>query len=430
MNSSNNIPLNVVQEAFAQFPLDMVLFGLNRAYCRWNRGDTSFNISILHECEPENPIFYWIVAETARHAIAWSLRRRHDSPIHIKHGGELSQSQLEHLMELSVAAQLDLPFHSSDALSRLRTDPLLDIACRLVLPQHLLQRTSRYRVGQTRLLYDKAPKRRAQRDNRFPLTEYSHILTSILECELDFFLLSCLQLQGISLGDNPRISIQRTVPFNDRRYDTTFYELLESGIATPFTPTVIEVLSISPQDIIAHAHQQLGRCDEFVMVDCPNPLLTHPLIRPFSDRADYTIAPVPHLLAEWLYEPLIDRLFSRCTRTFTNKHLAEIFEEYIGLIAELCAPDNQPWIHESQLQVGYTSSVVDWAKECGEFVILIDAKRTFMPNVQKYRSLPNDWKTTTKYLIKGVHQAARFWENVKRGQVSSLAAAKHKRLSP
>ena len=212
MSPSNKISLKVVQETFAQFPLDTVLFELNRAYCRWNRGDTSFNISILHECEPENPMFYWIVAETTRHAIAWSLRRRYDSLIIIKHGTELPQSQLEHLMELAVAAQLDVPFRSSRALSRLSSDPLLDIACRLVLPQHILQRTSRFRVGQTRLLYDKAPKRRAQRYSRFPLTEYSQILTSILGCELDFFLLSCLQLQGMSLRDNPRISIQRVYP--------------------------------------------------------------------------------------------------------------------------------------------------------------------------------------------------------------------------
>lgn len=427
METSKTVSLNTVQETFAQFPLDRVLFGLNRAYCRWRRGDTAFNINLLQKCEPENPMFYWFIAETARHAIAWSIRRRYDSPIQLNYGAEIPQAKLDHLIELAVSAQLDLRFRSSATLSRLSTDPLLDIGCRLILPQHLSQRTSQFRVGQTRLLYDTAPKRRAQRDSTFPLEAYSQTLISILGCELDFFLLSCLQLQGISLGENPCISIERAVPVNDRRYDTTFYSILDSGMITPFTSSVIQVLSTSPQESIANARQQLERQDEFVMVDCPNPLLTHPLIRPFPDRADYALAPVPHLVSEWLYEPLIQQLFLRCAHPFTQKHLSDIFEEYVGLVAELCAPDKQPWMHESQLQMGYTSSVVDWVKECGDFVILIDAKRTFMENLDKYQSLPEDWNARVQYWIKGVQQAARFWENVQQGQVPSLVTTQRKK---
>jgi len=411
---------------FEPFPLDIVLLALNRAYRKWLQGDNSYNLHNLKECEQGNPLFYWIVAETARHAIAWCLKRRYNSPIQLNYGKAITQQQIEQLMDVAMSIQLNLPVRSSEAMSHLTSDPILDTGCRLWLPQYLLQRSSHYRIGQSILLYKKAPERSHQRDHRFPLSEYNSILSSVLGCPLDFFILSCLQLQGISLSNNPCITFQRAVPIADRRYDNTIYDSHSSGIITPSVTPVIKLLSASPHVILKKTQQQLGRNDEFVMVDAPNPLLSYPLIQPFLDRSDCVIAPAPHLLAEWLYEPFINKLFSKCNSTFTNKHLSEIFEEYVGLVAELCAPDHQSWIHESDLQKGYSHSVVDWVKDLGDMVILIDAKRTFMENVKRYRSFPDDWKDPVDYLVKGVHQAATFWNNVKKGRVPALSKASHK----
>ena len=421
--------LNIVKKEFESFPLDIVLIAINRACRQWEQGDTSFNLRVLKECEPQNPTFYWMAAETARHAIAWCIYRRHNRPIN---DDNISREQLEHLIDLASNAQIDLPFRSLEATSRLTSDPLLDIACRLWMPQYLLQRYSGYRVGQARLLYQKAPERRYKRDPQFPLSEYRRILSSILGCELEFFLFSCLQLQGMASGENPCISIQRLVPLQDRRYDRTFfYDHHPSGLIIPRVQAVIKRLSASPNEIIAQARQPLEQYDELAIIKAPNPLLSYPLIQPFPDRSDYAIAPVPHLITEWLYEPLIDKFFAKRNQVFTNRHISQIFEEYVGLIADLCSPDHQAWIPENVLEDGYSSKVVgskvvDWAKDLGNTVVLIDAKRTFMSNEDKYKSLPERWKECDDYWHTGAHQAEVFWKNGKSGKVPRLSDSKHK----
>ncbi len=73
-------------------------------------------------------------------------------------------------------------------------------------------------------------------------------------------------------------------------------------------------LSAPPEDMVARMRAETGRTDHLAVVDAPNPLLLHPIVRVLSDRGDCGIAPVPSLIFEWLHEPLADLLLREPSR--------------------------------------------------------------------------------------------------------------------
>lgn len=414
-----------LRKSFDPFPLDSMLVAINRICVEWANGQSVVKLPLLQDFPAKHPVLYWAAAETARHAIAWCSTRAKDSPIQLRRA-VVATTDLEKLMSLVTDVQLNLPFMGSEeTVTHLRSHSVLDVGCRLWLPQYLIQRQSSLRIGQAIMMYKQAPERRKRRDRNFPINRFNEILQSVLGCDLSSFVLALLQLRGISSGDNPCISAERTVPMTDRRYDDHFY-YEAVGLIHPSVWCVANLLGAFASEIVREMRVDLDTYDDSAIVNAPNPLLKHPLLRPFSDRPDCLIAPVPHLVEEWLYEPLQDKLFMRCDSTFTVQHLAFIFEEYVGLLADKCSPDNESWIPESTLKEGYQGPVVDWAKDIGNLVVLIDAKRVFQDNLRRYHSHASDWERVETTWLEGVEQATKFWQNVKNGRVAALSDSRGK----
>src|SRR5205823_6672674 len=77
--------------------------------------------------------------------------------------------------------------------------------------------------------------------------------------------------------------------------------------------------------------------------------------------------------------------------------------------------------HESALQPSQQGrKVVDWARPLGEYVVLLDAKRSYVEPSARGRWDPEDWEAIKKAITKGVTQACSFWSAVKAGEVPAL----------
>ena len=422
----SDVTIESIRLAFERFPLDGVLFALNRACRDWQGGTFPRQGGLLKDLAPRNPAFMWFAAEAARHAIAWSPQRSSESRISIR-SPEPTQAELIDLLSMSVYAQTDLRLaRVPEQLSRLRTDPLLDIVSRLWYAQCLVEKRSPFRVGQALLTYKHAPRRRADRDPRFPLRTYEETLRQVLGCDLDSFLLALMQIAGISHGENPCVNMARTLPPEGSCDENLLTHAITQHLRRPSSAAVIAALSATPQTLLACMQGDLLHADPYAILDAPNPLLRFPLVSPFRDRVDRVIAPVPHLLLEWLYEPLFGLLYDARRAAFSKIHLSQLFEEYVGLLSDRCAPDQLPWIHESRLKSAYRGRVVDWARQFTDAVVLIDAKRCFLSNQRRYRSAPGDWDQTHETWSKGATQCAAFWDCATRGMVPALSASADK----
>ena len=392
--------------------------------------------------EPGDPAFQWVAAEAARHAIYWCPRRTHAGGGAIVHR-KLDHGALDRMLAAATAAQLEIPFVGTPERKQLLTaDPLRDVLSRIWLPQLIFQRPSKLRTGQALLTYRDAPRRRHERLPSFPLAAYETALHRSLGCDLERFVLGLFQLSGkSSRAESPKLSALNIAPLADRAYDDHLYLRSERGLIEPVYSAIIKSLALDPPSLhlpLLHEGDDSARSNEAVakLLAAPNPLLDRPLVRVFRDRPDCCIAPVPWRLQEWLYESLVDRLWKiaaapqssgEAVPGFTSKVVSDVFEEYVGLVADLCAPAGRPWLPESELERG-DGRVVDWARPCGKHVVLVDAKRCFVSFERRYRSRPDDWRTTHKEWAKGVLQAVEFWKAVQAGDVPALR--EHRNRSP
>jgi hypothetical protein len=411
--------LKHTRAVFDPYPLDEVLLRLNRACVGWSNGRGTWVVRQVGQIEPRTPLFYWVAAEAAKHAILWCVRRSSTSQLVFR---QLTDVQITAMLEAALDVQLNAPHvGTASRHERLHTDRLIDIMSRIWTPQVVFQRPSKLRFGQAVVMYRDAPRKRHERLPDFPLAAYQQVLTGVLGCTIEQFVLTLMQVTGRSHAPDPRLSMNAIVPVGDRSYDELLYAHGDRLTTRPAFGAVVSAMTLDPASL-----QTLADCaDESAIVDLlagPNPLLSRPLVKVFSDASDFTVAPLPGHLPEWLYEPLVNELFLACSRgaPFTRTHLAQVFEEYVGLVAQMCSPPGIRWIPESELTDGYSGRVVDWACTIGSSTIVIDAKRAFISMERRHRSHADDWAMTHRAWSDGVAQATEFWSAVRGGLVPAL----------
>ncbi len=416
--------VNLTRRAFEQFTLDETLLCVNRACRAWRERELRLSLPLLETVGPGHSKFYWVAAETSRHAILWCLRRSSASQISLR-CPKPSDSDLERLLGLATDVQLRVPYKGiEERLEEKGKEGIVDIGSWLFLPQYIVEKSSPWRIGQALLMYDEIPARLKKEDTKFPLEAYQDALRVVLGCNIDTFLVAIIHLKGISSSDNPRVSMNRAVEYTNTDLDRFLLHKDSGGLLQPAIASCIRALSAAPDEAMDHALFRANNESEYPYICCSNPLLRYPLIFPFRDNREFCVAPVPHLIMEWLYEPLMDLLYCECNEQLKVRHLSRIFEEYVGILAKECTPGDSGWIGEAELMVGYEGKVIDWAMEFRDTTILMDAKRCFISNECRYMSTSESWNQTRTTLMKGIRQCADCWANVKLERVPSLSRSK------
>lgn len=420
--------------AFGSYRLAEVLLEINQACRRWAAGQLATAMPNLQQVEPGNPLFYWIAGETARHAIWRCPRPASDSPILLPHRSTFKGwASLEPILQRAVDAQLKVPIVSNEKwVETLHSQSLHSAMGRIWLPQYILGRNSPHRVGQALMMYRDGPDRRRRRDLEFPIDKFRAALKRALGgVALEPFLFALLHAFTQACSERPELSNATLAPVFDRSYDGVVFSE-QAGLLTPAYGALFRAMSATPSEMLNWSSRQLGGRGQTVddaraPFDAPNPLLRFPLVQCFPDRNDCCLAPVPHLILEWLYEPLVDILVG--PGGFDAFAAAALFEEYVGLLADRCSPHGPGWLHESELQadLGEGQKVVDWARPLGDYVVLVDAKRCYIEPAARYRWLADDWRTAKKSWTKGVRQACEFWSAVKSDRVGALSGSGPKR---
>lgn len=418
-----------LSKAFRHLRLEDVLLGLNEACRNWSSGTLQSALHALRNSEPGNPIMYWLAAETARHAMWHCIRPSLDSPIILPRANEYrGWETLERLIDLAVDIQLNVSGEPLEQWTQTLSKDLWGAMGQHWLRQYIPQRRSPYRIGQALLMYGEAPKRRALRDASFSISNFQEALHRVLGSRLEPFVFVLLQVAGRASSKDPRLSHGTLAPVMDRRWDKIVGSLDDRGMYSSAYDGLFRALSATPEVMLQWSLDRLRDLDPHVdelrvRFDGPNPLVRYPLVCCFPDKPDHCIAPVPHLIQEWLYEPLMD-LLARAIGMNTNRGQtigAALFEEYVGLVADLCSPIGAGWCHEDALQPTKEGrKVVDWARVLGGHIVLLDAKRGYVEPSARGRWDPADWTSIKSAIIKGVKQACSFWTAVRAGEVPAL----------
>lgn len=421
-----------IAERFGRYTLPDVLVALNDAVRQWAHGELVTAIPAFRDAGGKHPMFDWAAAETARYALLHCARPMYESPIVMPTPFRGWQS-LEPLLDAAVNAHLAAQVgDQAEWEAQLLAEPLHNTMGAIWLPQFILQRRSQFRIGQVLLLYGEAARQRAARDASFSMTAFDLAVRRALGVDIDMFLTAVVQTCGRAAAE-AKLSTLRMTPTARTGYDDVIFGKGGDGLLVPQAhASVFRLLSETPENMVRWSAKQLEHRTGTISAPAdrgPNPLLRYPLVRCFRDKTDYCVAPVPLLLLEWLYEPLVDQLFAACDATFTRHNVSALFEEYVGLLAQKCSPAGTRWVPESELKGLLPSGrkVVDWAFVGGDYVVLVDAKRCFVHPAARYRWLDADWASTQKEMGKGVHQACDFWQAVGAGLVPQLGACTQKK---
>lgn len=201
------------------------------------------------------------------------------------------------------------------------------------------------------------------------------------------------------------------------------------------TPALAVAFSQLAQDACAHRASYQSETLPDRLLRRMNPLGQRPIVRPYSEKASIGVAPVPHLLFEYLYEPLTTRLFRAAQGCGLNSVFHLLFEEYVGLLLQRHAPVGSRWFHESELLatrvpavtvVKGADRVVDWCCEFRDHFVMVDAKRAWLDPEARHRLDEGDWTSFRKTLRDVVDQAAKFWQSVVDGRLPQVKTAKSK----
>lgn len=417
-------------EAFGRHDLADVLLGLNRVCRDCYNNRLVCDIPVIKNASDKR-FFFWAAGEAARLAIRWCR-----APAFDRRGNDVRccpWEDLQHLISLAMELlSTDRLVGTVEGRKNVGSGDLEDSLIRVVEPQYLLQRQSPYRMAQAILMYQEAATRRQRRDPRFDLAKHDAFMQRTLGCRVESFVLAARQIEGKSCGDHAPLTTENLTPINKRKYDSTnFYVLHGSGLITPAVSAVMERLSGTPNEMATWMFEQhgpdLSRDHDRAWLEGPNPLHRFPVVRPLRDKPDHCLAPIPHLITEWLYEPLAAYLYEIADLP-TRKRLDAVFEEYVGMLLEICSPDGAAWVHESDVLPEDGSKVIDWVREFDDTVVLVDAKRAFVNIGAKYRSMRSDWGTVfERNWAKAVVQATSFWDAVQRDKVKALQHCKAKR---
>lgn len=237
-------------------------------------------------------------------------------------------------------------------------------------------------------------------------------LSQLIERELGMsvaHLVGCVQmLFARSASENPtldagRLYLSPEVVEHFAPWLVAFAEvrpLCSSRLARAF-----RLLAASKTEMHAAMVAEAGVDSEIALLQCPTPLQRHPILLPFSNTRALGVAPVPHLLFEWLYEPLIDLLHSACRASNLVFDFNQVFEEYIGILLTRHSPASLRWLHEHEVKPT-TGTVVDWCAELPSHVVLVDAKRAWLDPGSRHRLDAGEWDQFHRTLLHGVRQGA------------------------
>lgn len=409
---------------FGGLRLDQVLFEISKACRGWLSGELKASSLLDGKLEQGHPMFLWLAAECARNAIWHCPAPSFSSGLALPRSERFRGWQdLLPLMDRSMQLHLKLPIEPMAEWTALLSSNLMGAMGQIWLRQYVLQRSSPFRLGQALLMYETAVDRRAKRDPGFDGSAFRLALEKAIGADLRRFLLAVMHVYGHASSAQPNIAHSTLVPYERRSYDDLLGQDI-NGVHVPAHSAVLERLGATPARMMTWCREQIGApstsdADARTRLVAPNPLTQFPLVACHPDQTDHYIAPVPGLLFEWLYEPLMDLV----GRTAGPQVAADVFEEYVGLVADLCAPDGQRWLHEDEFQDD-GGKVVDWARVVGDSVVLIDAKRLYVQPVSRVRWSDDDWRTVKKGICTAIIQAHAFWERVRVGAVAPLKAAK------
>ncbi len=412
---------------FGGLRLEHVLLGLSEACRKWGDGTLVCSLDILKQTTPGNPIFYWMAATTARYAVAYALTPSSDSSIHLLSDVALTWQQVELLMHVATDLQVNVSSQGIEQLENALEQNLQLALGAIFLTQYVAQRRSPFRICQALLMYRDAPLRIAARgDPRFCRDSFDKALQTALGSDLESFLFVLLQTWVRAQSENPQLSHQTLAPAAMRAFDPIVGDSSSGGLYTMAYGGLFNALSATPEQMERWSFQQLKRLvattnEEQALFEGPNPLLQFPLVRIHPDKGDHSIAPVPHLIREWLYEPLMERLTGQTEHSISVHAVSCLFEEYVGLLADMCSPDGEHWLHESAICPSDDSKVVDWARAVDNHLILIDAKRGYVAPANRGSSKAAVWNSIKVAIKKGLVQATSFFASVQNGKVPKLA---------
>jgi hypothetical protein len=412
-------PWHHMQRAFDGIPLHGVAWGLNHLCKLWESGDTrpatiGPEYSALRKMEAKSTSYYWAAAETWKQAALWSPPFSFNSSIVFR---DAPVDRIGKLVHHASAAYLEVCNGDPTALAN---GALTDFVFPIFAPQFMLTRYSSLRIGQALWMFEDAPKRRVQRVHNFPAAELARVFATALGMPLIDFIRGVFVLAGHSMNKGV---IDSGMYLDAADAEAAGLTVKVNGVYRSALPEVLAHISASPSEARAWIATQLSAApdDDRALLAGPNPLLQFPLARPFRNDPTRAIAPVPDRVLEWLYEPMIDTLFKVTSKTPLQSAFSALFEEYVGMVLDAHAPDGGPWLPESALGHGIQGQpVIDWARDFGDVVVLVDAKRTFIEAAKRHRLDPSDWKNFEKELKKAARQGAGFWRLAKSGMVPAL----------
>ena len=260
-------------------------------------------------------------------------------------------------------------------------------------------------------------------------------LRTLIGCDLNRFLGCVLQIEGQSRSAKPELMISNLLPAgDDRRFDEMVLTPAREGalLQVPVAGTVLRLLSGSPAKMETWMRGEVrGRVPEDrLWLEGPSPLRMFPLVNVHPDRSDHCIAPVPSLISDWLYEPMMKRLFDELPDRNAGQILGDLHEEYVGYLADLCSPDGVAWISDDQIRTSIPQGIAcpDWIREFDDAVVLLEAKRSRVrPTLVDRIPDPADKAAAEKTLFRGVEQVAGLWDAAERGTVPPLRGARGKK---
>lgn len=355
--------------------------------------------------------------EFVRHAVLWSAP--------FPRPGPNSVAPPRRSLNLGrLKASLDLRVELEEVDEQvIKTDGLEAGIYPLLSPQAGFSRSHAYRVGQAVWMFEHAVQSRARRTpNTFKADAIRATITETLGMTLLQFV-TCVQLLlSRSVSSNPTIDSGHLY-LTPETIDSFGAVLVGSqpnrASADPLLAKVFDFLAASPS---MHA-KALAQGNDADVLRRNTLLHQKPILLPFLNNSALGIAPVPSLLAEYLYEPLTDALFAACRARGLTTDFHLLFEEYVGLALQRHSPPMTKWLHENEV-LQKDTKVVDWCAQFGDRLVLVEAKRGWFAPSDRHELKSEKWETFARNAFKAVEQAADFVDAVNAGRVPALKPTK------
>jgi hypothetical protein len=258
--------------------------------------------------------------------------------------------------------------------------------------------------AQPLLLYHEIPKQMAVRP-RLPSFNYEECFQSLYGAST---------LHYINVGFTAFAAATSTDGFT-RGY---FTKARDEGIKIPSDRKLLPLLDRLAADPVQlrNLHRKHHTSDPRFAIYDFNPLLMHPLVRPWRQKKhvatedDRMVAPIPDLVVFKNSVGIFYEMFNRYGVDFSN-YFGFVFEAYIGRILQHCVVSSR-LLSEDDLRQSYSSDkgkkVPDWIVVEGETAILIECKATRFSRAVLATGDEAAVNDSLKQVIKGLRQLDNF----------------------